>query len=126
MYRYVLFRGHAVPLIPVGIKGPSRWSRVWAYVDSGAAYSLFDDSVARLVGIDWRAGQPLAATTGTGAVIRFHLHPVMLQLRQVRLRMEIGFSAELRVGFNVLGLDMFNRFSQVTFDTLTQCLLLKR
>lgn len=126
MYQYVHFRGRAVPLIPVGIKGPLHWGRVWAYADSGAAYSLFDDSVARLIGIDWPTGRPMVATTGTGAIIRFHLHPVTLQLRKTRLRMDVGFSAELRIGFNVLGLDVFDRFSQVTFDSLARCLVFNR
>ena len=54
VYRYVDFRRRAVPLIPVGIKGPSHWGRVWTDADSGAAYnSIFDDSVARLMDIDW-------------------------------------------------------------------------
>jgi len=52
VYWYVHFRRRAVPLIPVGIKGPSHWRRMRAYADSGAAYSVFDDSVARLIGID--------------------------------------------------------------------------
>lgn len=105
VYWYVHFRNRSVPLIPVGIKGVSHWGRVWAYADSGAAHSIFDDSVARLIGIDWRTGRLMAATMGTGAVIRFTLHPVTLQMRRIRVRLEVGFSAELRIGFNVLGLD---------------------
>ena len=52
VYRYVDFRRRAVPLIPVGIKGPLHGGRVWAYADSGVAYNGFDDSVALLIGID--------------------------------------------------------------------------
>jgi hypothetical protein len=115
-----------MPLIPVGIKGPLHWGRVRAYVDSGAAYSVFDDSVARLIGIDWRAGRAMVATTGTGAVLRFFLHPVTLQMRRVRVRPEVGFSAQLRIGFNVLGLDVFEQFNQVTFDSLNRCLTFTR
>ena len=126
VYRYVHFRGRAVPLIPVGIKGPSPWIRVWAYVDSGAAYSLFDASVARLIGIDWRTGRPMTATTGTGALLRFFLQPVALQMRRVRLRLDVGFSDELRIGFNVLGLDVFAQFDQVIFDARNRCLTFTR
>jgi hypothetical protein len=99
---------------------------VWAYADSGAAYSVFDDSVARLISIDWRVGRPMTATTGTGAVLRFFLHPVTLQMRRVRIRLEVGFSAELRIGFNILGLDVFEQFNQVTFDALHRCLTFTR
>jgi hypothetical protein len=123
VYRYTYFRRHAVPLIPVGIKGPSHWGRVWAYADSGAAYSIFDDSVARLIGADWHTGRGMVATVGTGAMMRFFLHPVTIQMRRVRIRLEVGFSAELRIGFNILGLDLFEQFNQVTFDSLNRCLM---
>jgi hypothetical protein len=126
VYRYVNYQGRAVPLVPVGIRGGLHWGRIWAYADSGAAYSLFDDSVANLLGIDWPTGRPRAATVGTGAMIRFYLHPVTLQLRRVRINMDIGFSAELRIGFNVLGLDVFDQFNQVIFDSHNRCLTFQR
>jgi hypothetical protein len=117
VYRYAYLRRRAVPLIPVGIKGPSHWGRVWAYADSGAAYSIFDDS---------RAGRAMVATVGTGAGMRFFLQPVTIQMRRVRIRLEVGFSAELRIGFNILGLDVFEQFNQVTFDSLNRCLTFTR
>jgi hypothetical protein len=126
VYRYAYFRRRAVPLIPVGIKGPSHWGRVWAYADSGAAYSIFDDSVARLIGTDWRTGRTMVATVGTGAGMRFFLHPVTIQRRRIRIRLEVGFSVELRIGFNILGLDVFEQFNQVTFDSLNRCLMFTR
>ena len=126
VYQYAYFRRRAVPLIPVGVKGPSHWGRVWAYADSGAAYSMFDDSVARLIGTDRRTGRAMVATVGTGAVIHFFLHPVTIQMRRVRLRLKVGFSAELRIGFNILGLDVFEQFNQVTFDSLNRCLTFTR
>jgi hypothetical protein len=126
VYRYAYFRRRAVPLIPVGIKGPSHWGRVWAYADSGAAYSIFDDSVARLIGTDWRTGRTMVATVGTGAGMRFFLHPVTIQMRRIRIRLEVGFSAKLRIEFNILGLDVFEQFNQVTFDSLNRCLMFTR
>jgi hypothetical protein len=45
---------------------------------------------------------------------------VTLQMRRVGVRLEVGFSAELRIGFNVLGLDLFEQFNQVTFDSLNR------
>ena len=111
VYRYVQFRGRSLPLIPVGIRGTSQWERVWAYADSGSAYSIFDDSVARLIDVDWRRGHPMTATTGTGALLSFFLNSVTLQMRRVRTRLDVGFSAELRIGFNILGLDVFTQFN---------------
>ena len=126
VYQYAYFRRRAVPLIPVGIKGPSHWGRVWAYADSGAAYSVFDDSVVRLIGTDWRTGRAMVATVGTGAGMRFFLQPVTIQMCRVRIRLEVGFSAELRIGFNILGLDVFEQFNQVTFDSFNRCLTFTR
>ena len=44
------------------------------------------------------------------------------QRHRVRIRLEVGFSAELRIGFNILELDVFEQFDQVTFDSLNRCL----
>ena len=45
-------------MIPVGIKGiNSRWWKVNAYLDSGAFYSIFDDSVAELLAINLTDGK---------------------------------------------------------------------
>jgi hypothetical protein len=85
-----------------------------------------DESVARLIGTDWRTGRAMVATVGTGAGMRFFLHPVTIQMRRVRIRLEVGFSAELRIGFNILGLDVFEQFNQVTFDSLNRCLTFTR
>lgn len=126
VYRYAYFRGRFVPLIPVGIRGAAQWHRVWAYADSGAAYSIFDDSVARLLGIDWRAGRHMVAATIAGTMIHFYLHLVTLQIRRVRVSMDIGFSAELRVGFNLLGLDLFDQFNQVIFDSRNRRMMFMR
>ena len=126
VYRYVQFRERSLPLIPVGIRGQSQWGRVWAYADSGSAYSIFDDSVTRLIEVDWRRGRLMTATTGTGAMIRFFLNSVTLQMRMARIRLDVGFSAELRIGFNILGLDIFEQFNQVTFDSSHRCLMFVR
>lgn len=47
-FEYARHRLRDIPLIPVGLRGQQRWVEVWAYVDSGAFYSLFDDKVAEL------------------------------------------------------------------------------
>ena len=48
-------------------------------------------------------------------------------MRRVRIRLEVMvFPAELRIGFNILGLDVFEQFNQVTFDSLNRCLMFTR
>ena len=68
----------------------------------------------------------MVATVGTGVMMRFFLHPVTIQMRRVRIRLEVGFSAELRIGFNILGLDVSEQFNQVTFNSLNRCLMFTR
>lgn len=42
-FSYALHRRRDVPLIPVSLRAGGRWREVWAYVDSGSFYSIFDD-----------------------------------------------------------------------------------
>lgn len=38
-----LHRRRDVPLIRVSLRTRGKWKQVWAYVDSGSFYSIFDD-----------------------------------------------------------------------------------
>ena len=51
------FKGIATPIIPVEVKGKLGWVRIWAYVDSGASYSLFGVEEAERLGIDFKKGK---------------------------------------------------------------------
>lgn len=112
-------------MIPVGIKSDySRWWKVNAYLDSGAFYSIFDDSVADLLSINLTDGQKMTAVVGDGDRMPFYLHTVSLQIGRDQIRMQIGFSRELKVGFNILGLDLFDRY-EVTFNNKRKTISMK-
>ena len=104
-----------VPLVPLGLRGAGPWRQVWAYADSGAMYSIFDEGTAEVLDLELRAGKQQFAVVGDGGTIPFYLHPVAVQLGSDRFHMEIGFSDRLGVGFNLMGLDVFSRY-RVTFD----------
>lgn len=114
-FEYARHRLRDIPLIPVGLRGQQRWVEVWAYVDSGAFYSLFDDKVAELLGIQLEHGKRLLAVVGDGSFIPFYLHKIKMRIGEDEFEIEVGFSAKLGVGFNLLGMNLFDRY-KVTFD----------
>lgn len=50
-FDYARHRKRDLPIIPIGLRLRNSWVEVWAYVDSGAFYSIFDDKVADLLGV---------------------------------------------------------------------------
>ncbi|MCS6903258.1 MAG: hypothetical protein NZO41_03160 [Candidatus Bipolaricaulota bacterium] len=114
-FEYARHRLRAIPLIPVGLRAQQRWIEVWAYADSGAFYSLFDDKVAEVLGIQLEQGKRLLAVVGDGSFIPFYLHKVKMRLGEDEFEIEVGFSDKLGVGFNLLGMNLFDRY-KVTVD----------
>jgi len=125
-FDYVYHRKRYVPLIPVSIKTrEGEWIEIWAYVDSGAFYSIFDDKIAELLNIDLLKGKRMLAVVGDGSFIPFYLHQVMIKLRDDEFMMKIGFSPKLGVGFNILGMDLFDRY-KVSFDNRIKKVIFER
>ena len=57
----------------------------------------------------------MLAVVGDGSFIPFYLHKLQVRLGEDEFTMEEGFSPKLGVGFNLLGMDLFDRY-KVTFD----------
>ena len=114
-FDYARHRRRDVPLVPISLRSKNSWVEVWAYVDSGAFYSIFDDKVAELLGIEIHEGKRMLAVVGDGSFIPFYVHKMRMRLEEDDFEMELGFSAKLGVGFNLLGMDLFDRY-KVTFD----------
>ena len=124
-FDYARHRLRDIPLIPVSLKGRQGWVEIWAYLDSGAFYSLFDDKVADLLGIELTRGRRMLAVVGDGSFIPLYLHRIEVKLAKDEFEMAIGFSAKLGVGFNLLGMDLFDRY-RVTFDNKSKRVTLER
>jgi hypothetical protein len=114
-FKYALHRQRDVPIIPVGLRTSGKWREVWAYIDSGSFYSIFDDKVSEMLEINLTAGEKVLAVVGDGSFIPIYLHRVGMRIEDDEFVMRIGFSPKLGVGFNLLGMDIFDRY-RVIFD----------
>lgn len=114
-FRYARHRLRDIPLIPVSLRTGGKWKEFWAYVDSGSFYSIFDDKVAEVLDIDLTNGKKVLAVVGDGSFIPIYLHSVGIRIGEDEFGMKIGFSPKLGVGFNLLGMDIFDQY-RVIFD----------
>ncbi len=111
-FAYVIHRGMKVPMIPLRVKGIEGWYDVWAFVDSGATYSIFEAAEAERLGIKMNSGRRLMIVVGDGSFIPVYLHKLTVQIGEVEFMTEIGFSSHLGIGFNLMGRkDIFNNFT---------------
>jgi len=75
----------------------------YAFVDSGATYSIFGTDLAERLGIDVFSGQHTFVVGLDGRLASIYLHPVGLEIGAFPITAEVGFSDQLRIGFNLLG-----------------------
>ena len=123
-FKYALHKRRDIPLIPVGLRTRGKWMEVWAYVDSGSFYSIFDEKVAEVLDINLETGKRVLAVVGDGSFIPIYLHKVGIRIGEDEFGMNIGFSPKLGVGFNLLGMDIFNRY-RVVFDNRAKKVILE-
>ena len=101
-----------MPIIPLLVED----HKLWAFVDSGATFSIFSIDDARRIGIDWDKGRRQMIVVGDGSYIPTYFHDLKLQIGDREITVPIGFSERLGVGFNILGrTGIFDKF-QVCFN----------
>ncbi|MEW5718514.1 MAG: hypothetical protein AB1817_07810 [Chloroflexota bacterium] len=110
---YRLLRGRGAPVVRIRLFHDSRQTEDFALVDSGAVYSIFDASIADRLGIDFKLGRRASVWGLGGHLVTIYLHPVGLVIGELHIRAEIGFSDQLRIGFNLLG--RHSIFNQLQF-----------
>jgi len=111
-FPYTLHKHYLMPIIPVLIEG----HKVWAFVDSGATFSIMSIDVARRIGIGWEKGRRQMIVVGDGSFIPSYFHDLSVQIGTHEIVAPIGFSERLGVGFNILGRKgVFDQF-QVCFN----------
>jgi hypothetical protein len=123
-FKYALHKRRDIPLIPVGLRTKGKWMEIWAYVDSDSFYSIFDEKVAEILDINLETGERVLAVVGDGSFIPLYLHKVGIRIGEDEFGMNIGFSPKLGVGFNLLGMDIFDRY-RVVFDNREKKVILK-
>jgi len=109
--------GEPFPILPVVITNPRRPARAVdaiVHLDSGAQRSLFDGTLARLIGLDLLAGRRLPFASTAGMSIDAVLHSVRLSHPELgHFDLEVGFST-VHIRRNLLGRDFFN-LAQIGF-----------
>ena len=101
-----------MPIIPLLVEN----HKLWAFVDSGATFSIFSIDDARRIGLDWDKGRRQMIVVGDGSFIPTYFHDLTLQIEGNEIIAPIGFSERLGVGFNILGrTGIFDKF-QVCFN----------
>jgi predicted aspartyl protease len=111
-------------MIPIEIKG-STWVEFYAYVDSGASYSVFHSDIAEILGLNYENGEKTYITVGDGSLITVFKHQVQVRLEGQEFMASIGFSKNLGIGFNILGRESFFDRFVFCFDDKNKVLIIK-
>ena len=95
---------------------------IWAYVDSGASFSVFSQTSCERLGLVMDRGDRTNIVVGDGSLIPVYVHRLPVRIGRIKLTAHVGFSPRLGVGFDLLGRqDIFTRFD-VTFSDATRTL----
>lgn len=114
-FPYLMLRGKLASIIPIELKG-KEWISYDAYVDSGAAYSVFHSDVLDDLEVKLEDGEMKYITVGDGSQIITYVHKIPVRIAEQEFNAAIGFSRHLGIGFNIIGrLDIFTRF-RICFD----------
>jgi len=92
IYPYRSIRGITSPRIPVKIMKGGKIARIYAYVDSGATYSVFSDDEAEKLGIAMETGEERSLITGDGGSILIYLHEIGIEIGECKFNAVVGFS----------------------------------
>jgi len=109
------------PLIPLEIrKTDGNWLEFYAYVDSGAGYSVFHSDHAEVLGINIYKGRKINLTVGDGSEIPAFVHKLPVRFAGKKFIAEISFSPSLGIGTNILGIKSFFDNFKICFNSKKQ------
>lgn len=114
------------PIVPLEIKSKNgEWIELHAYIDSGAAVSVFHSDHAELLGLTIQKGRKIFLTVGNGEEIPAYVHKIPVRFAGKEFSAEVSFSRSLGVGTNLLGLaSFFDKFS-ICFYHRKKCVKIK-
>jgi len=106
--------------------GPAAPLQVEAYLDSGALMSIFDHTLAEVLGLSLAHARVQRFIVGDGRFIHGRVMMLPLQIGPQSFRAPVAFSAELKVGFNLLGRrGLFEHFDEVAFQEKRRSVVLR-
>ena len=79
-FPYTRHKGYFMPIVPVSINA----HKIWAFVDSGATFSVMAVGEAARVGIDWQSGRRQMIVVGDGSYIPTFIHDLPVQIGDVQ------------------------------------------
>lgn len=98
------------PIVSLGIHLAGSWRTAFAYVDSGAAYTVLSTTLVP-AGFDYRSGKESRSHSATGHPLSLFIHDIEIQVGPNRFEAPVAFSPDLHVGFNLLGRNgIFDRY----------------
>lgn len=110
-FPYTIHKGLAIPYIPLVLKFGKTSRRFWAFIDTGATFSIFKVSEIEDLDFNYRKGQLINVQVGDGGFIPVYLHKIEMTLDGFTFPVTVGFSTRLGVEFNLFGRkDIFQRF----------------
>ena len=105
------------PIVPLEIQSISgQWIEFYAYLDSGAGYSVFHSDHAELLGVDIYKGKEIKLTVGDGSEIPTFIHKLSVRFAGQEFLAQISFSPSLGIGTNILGMKSFFDNFKVCFN----------
>jgi hypothetical protein len=115
-FKYQLHHRRWMPIIPIELRTSRASAQAEAYVDSGAFWSLFTMDVARNLKLNLRDGKQRLMRVGDGGLIKVSLFKLIVEVAGRSFPAEVGFSEDLRIGFNLIGRKgVFEHFDEVSF-----------
>ena len=103
--------GRHAPIVYLQVWTGNRWLYLQAYVDSGAAMSIFHADVATLLGLKLPRLKRRHMSLGNGARLAVYVAQVQVRFAGREFTVPIAFSDVLTIGFNLLGrAGFFDRF----------------
>lgn len=122
--KYAHVRGQLHPMLRFALSRNGKTATVEAYVDTGAAFSLFSPDEAEKLDINYRSGR-LRWVQGVGGVfVPTYLHRLRIIIGRFSFKATVGFSDRIGVGFNLIGRkDIFKKLS-FTFNDKYNFLLI--
>ncbi len=127
-FNYQIWKGKPIPLIPIRLYSHRYSFKTWAYVDTGATYSIFEFSL--LAVLDLKVSQAIRKemfVVGDGSFIPGWIFRLSVEIADYKFKDDIAFSDRLNVGFNLLGRkDIFEKFREISFQEKRRLIVFKK
>jgi hypothetical protein len=127
-FRYQVWKGKPIPIIPIRLYSHKISFKTYAFVDSGASYSIFEIDLLEL--LDLKVKQAIRKemfVVGDGGFIPGWIFRLPVEIGDYKFRADIAFSDRLNVGFNLLGRkDIFEKFKEISFQEKRRLIIFKR